>query len=69
VTGQTERILVIEVDGGYHAARAVGDARRDRKLARVGYLVLRLDADLIRRDVQAAVAQVRAELGLRKTEE
>ncbi len=55
--------LVIEVDGGYHASRASADARRDRKLARLGYRVLRLDAELIRRDVQAAVAQIRAALG------
>jgi very-short-patch-repair endonuclease len=39
------------------------DARRDRKLVRLGYRVLRLNAELVRRDVQAAVAQVRAALG------
>ena len=55
--------LVIEVDGGYHVERAAADARRDRKLARLGNRVLRLDAELIRRDVHAAVAQVGAALG------
>jgi very-short-patch-repair endonuclease len=55
--------LVIEVDGGYHVERANADARRDRKLTRLGYRVLRLDAELIRRDVHAAVAQIRAALG------
>ena len=54
--------LVVEVDAGYHATRVAADARRDRKLTRMGYRVLRVDADLIRRDVHAAVAQVRAAL-------
>jgi very-short-patch-repair endonuclease len=54
--------LVIEVDGGYHATRVAADQRRDRKLARMGYRVLRIDAELVRRDVLAAVARVRAAL-------
>lgn len=28
--------LVIEVDGGYHRARGAADARRDRKIERLG---------------------------------
>jgi very-short-patch-repair endonuclease len=51
--------LIVEVDGGYHATRGGADARRDRKLTRMGYRVLRLEADLIRRDVHAAVDQIR----------
>jgi very-short-patch-repair endonuclease len=54
--------LIVEVDGGYHATRDSGDARRDRKLVRMGYRVLRLDAELIRRDVLAAVEQIRTAL-------
>ena len=54
--------LIVEVDGGYHSTRAGADARRDRKLARMGYRVLRLDADLVRRDVHAAVEQIRLAL-------
>ena len=54
--------LIVEVDGGYHATRVGADARRDRKLTRMGYRVLRLDADLSRRDVHAAVEQVRSAL-------
>ena len=57
--------LVIEVDGAYHANRVGADQRRDRKLARMGYRVLRLDAELVRRDVHAAVARVRAALAQR----
>jgi very-short-patch-repair endonuclease len=38
--------LVVEVDGrAYHERRHAADARRDRKLARLGYRVLRLDTD------------------------
>ena len=54
--------LIVEVDGGNHSARESADARRDRKLARMGYRVLRLDADLVRRDVHAAVEQIRTAL-------
>jgi very-short-patch-repair endonuclease len=54
--------LIVEVDGGYHATRVCADARRDRKLARMGYRVLRLEADLVRRDVHAAVEQIRTAL-------
>ena len=38
--------LVVEVDGPYHAAatRRRADARRDRRLAKAGYRVLRLTA-------------------------
>jgi very-short-patch-repair endonuclease len=54
--------LVVEVDGGYHATRVGADARRDCKLARMGYRVLRLDAAFIRRDVYAAVEQIRKAL-------
>jgi very-short-patch-repair endonuclease len=55
--------LIVEVDGGWHAQRAAADASRDRKLARLGYRVLRLDAELVMRDAEAAVELVRAELG------
>jgi len=39
--------LVVEVDGGYHANRRAGDARRGRALVRAGYRVLRVDARLV----------------------
>jgi len=53
--------LIVEVDGGYHSRRRASDASRDRKLARLGYRVIRLDAALLR-DLAAAVAVVRAAL-------
>ena len=52
--------LVVEVDGdAYHASRASADARRDRKLTRAGYRVLRLPASLVERDLEEAVRRVR----------
>jgi very-short-patch-repair endonuclease len=56
------RKLVVEVDGGYHAGRQRADARRDRKLARLGYRVLRIPADLVLHQLPEAVRLVRAAL-------
>ncbi len=50
--------LCVEVDGGYHDQRHSADARRDRALARLGYRVLHLEADLVVRDIEAALARV-----------
>ena len=52
--------LVVEVDGGYHAERGRADARRERELERLGYRVVRVEAELVVRDVEAAVAVVGA---------
>jgi leucyl-tRNA synthetase len=54
--------LAVEVDGGWHSRRRPADARRDEKLRRLGYRVLRLDAKLVLRDLPAAVGRVTAEL-------
>ena len=54
--------LVTEVDGGHHAEQGRADARRDAVLARAGYRVLGLDASLVIRYIEAAVARVRAAL-------
>ena len=54
--------LVIEVDGGHHVERARAYARRDAVLAGAGYRVLRLDAALVMRDIEAVVSRVRAAL-------
>jgi very-short-patch-repair endonuclease len=52
--------LVVEVDGGYHACRYGADARRDAKLCRLGFRVLRLPVAPVIRDLPATVALVRA---------
>ena len=54
--------LVVEIDGGYHAERHAADARRDRKLARLGYRVLRLEAALVATNVHECVARIQAAL-------
>ena len=54
--------LVVEVDGGYHAARERADARRDRQLGALGWRVVRVPAALVMGNVEAAVALVRAAL-------
>jgi very-short-patch-repair endonuclease len=58
--------LVVEVDGSAHVHKLRADARRDEKLRRLGYQVLRLDAVVVLREPEAAVAAVRAAVeGLR----
>ena len=54
--------LVVEVDGSAHEHRQRADARRDEKLRRLGYRVLRIEADLVLRKPAAAVALVVAEV-------
>ena len=56
--------LVVEVDGfEYHRRRRAADERRDRKLAQLGYRVLRLDAGWVTRNLAEAVARIHAALG------
>jgi very-short-patch-repair endonuclease len=52
--------LVVEVDGAFHARRVAADTRRDRVLRRLGYRVLRLDAELVCTNLSEAVARVAA---------
>lgn len=52
--------VVVEVDGAYHGARVAADERRDRKLGRLGWRVVRLDAEVVLHDLPAAVAAIRA---------
>jgi len=54
--------LIVEVDGGYHTRRRAADARRERALQRLGYRVLRLDAELVNQQLSEAVAQICAAL-------
>jgi very-short-patch-repair endonuclease len=54
--------LVVEVDGSYHARRVTADTRRDRKLTRACYRIVRLQAELIMRDLSAALCAVRRAL-------
>jgi very-short-patch-repair endonuclease len=51
--------LVVEVDGSAHQHRQGADARRELKLRRLAYVVLRLDAELVIHDLLDAVGRVR----------
>jgi leucyl-tRNA synthetase len=55
--------LIVEVDDRSHELRRAADARRDRVLARLGYRVLRINAQLVRGKVAEAVALIVAALG------
>jgi very-short-patch-repair endonuclease len=54
--------LIVEVDGGYHARRTRADAARDEKLRRLGWCVLRIPAEVVLRDLPAAIAAIREAL-------
>jgi len=54
--------LIVEVDGGYHAERQRADERRDRALAGAGYRLLRIEAEMVMRDLDGAVALVEEEI-------
>jgi very-short-patch-repair endonuclease len=54
-----EARLVVAVDGASHRGRARADARRDEALRRAGWRVVRVSAELVMRDVEAAVGRVR----------
>ena len=56
-------LLIVEVDGAHHERRRTADARRDRKLRRMGYQMLRLDAELVEKQLDQAIARIRAALG------
>ena len=55
--------LVVEVDGGVHRGSRAADRRRDEKLRRYGYRVLRVDATLVLRDARAALSAIMDALG------
>ena len=54
--------LVVEVDGRHHEAQRGADARRDAKLRRLGYRVLRLSAEVVLGALPRAVEAVRQAL-------
>ena len=51
--------LAVEVDGASHFGRERADERRDRAFERAGWRVLRLDAEVVERDVAVAVERIR----------
>jgi very-short-patch-repair endonuclease len=51
--------LVVEVDGGVHSARRAADGRRDERLQRLGYRVVRIEAALVLSAPDEALAVIR----------
>ena len=47
--------LVVEVDGGVHRGSRSADRRREEKLRRLGYRVVRVESAVVMRSVKAAV--------------
>jgi very-short-patch-repair endonuclease len=54
--------LVVEVDGGVHRRTRAADRRRDEKLRRLGYRMVRVQASLVLRAHEEALALIRAAL-------
>lgn len=54
--------LIVEVDGSFHCTRRGADARRDAKLVRMGYRVLRRESTLVLRHIDATVERIRVAL-------
>ena len=54
--------LIIEVDGGQHAERALQDAQRTEYLQRFGYHVLRYWNNQVLRDVESVIESIRVAL-------
>ena len=52
--------VVVEVDGGYHAARSEADAKRDARLARADWRVVRVGSE---EPIEVAVERVAAAVG------
>jgi len=50
--------LIVEVDGRCHASRVRNDARRDKRLGRLGYRVVRVSAQLVISEPARAVALI-----------
>ncbi len=51
--------LVVEVDGGCHAARERADARRDGALRKAGWRVVRVPAELVLGELEVALERIR----------
>lgn len=52
--------LVVEVDGLYHQDRVRPDVQRDRRLAELGWSVLRIQDEHVFQDLDAVVARITA---------
>ena len=51
--------LIVEVDGLIHARKVASDARREAKLSRLGFTVVRLPSKLVEQQLPVALARIR----------
>ncbi len=51
--------LIVEVDGLIHARKFTADQRRNAKLARLGFTVMRLSSELVERQLPVALERLR----------
>ena len=56
--------LVVEVDGHSHEGRSIQDAERDERLRLMGFVVARYANDLVMRDADSVVADIRKRLAV-----
>ena len=54
--------LAVEVDDRSHELKRTADTQRDRTLARLGYRVLRIEAELVRNQLPEVICRIRAAL-------
>jgi very-short-patch-repair endonuclease len=58
--------LIVEVDGLWHHRRVAADERRNRKLVRLGYRILHLEAALVMQQPLVAVERIREAIAASK---
>jgi len=51
--------LAVKVDGPIHARTVAADTRRDEKLRRLGFTVLRLQAEVVERQLPVVLRRIR----------
>jgi len=51
--------LIAEVDGSSHVGRGAADARRDSKFGRLGFRVVRVEAEMVLRNLPVAAELIR----------
>jgi len=59
-----EKMLVVEIDGGYHDETVGKDLNRQRQIEQLGWRVLRVTADDVEQDAETVARGFARELGL-----
>ena len=59
-----EKMLVVEIDGGYHDVTIAEDLRRQQDLQRLGWTVIRFSDDDVENDAEAVARAIAEELSI-----